>query len=58
MGTGADSNIPENKEECEMNPFIEHWINFCQTSKRGLIGLSNMIADELEQKDDELESNA
>lgn len=49
--------IEKIKSECDLNEHVQHWLNFCQTSKRGLIGLSNLIADELSQKDEEEELN-
>ncbi len=31
------------KDEVEMNPHVEHWVNFCASSKRGLIGLHGIL---------------
>ena len=27
------------EDEVDMNPHVRHWIDFCRSSKRGLIGL-------------------
>lgn len=39
--------------ECEMNEHIQHWIDFCKTTKRGLIGLSNLMTEELNQEEEQ-----
>jgi UDP-N-acetylglucosamine acyltransferase len=40
------------EQECEMNEQVAHWIQFCKSTKRGLIGLSNLICDELNQQEE------
>lgn len=44
--------IEKISQECEMTEHVKHWIEFCKTSKRGLIGLSNLLGDELAQEED------
>jgi UDP-N-acetylglucosamine acyltransferase len=39
-------------QECEMTEHVAHWIEFCKTTKRGLIGLSNLMSEELDQTED------
>ncbi|MBS0628056.1 MAG: hypothetical protein JSS09_07590 [Verrucomicrobia bacterium] len=37
-----------------MNSYVEHWVHFCKSSKRGLIGLHNV--ESVQEEDvDELE---
>lgn len=33
------------ESEVDMNPHIQHWVNFCRTSKRGLIGFQGTSSD-------------
>lgn len=42
------------EKQVPMNPYVEHWLSFCRSSKRGLIGLHN--ADAVQEEDvDEVE---
>ncbi len=34
------------ENEIEMNQHVKHWIDFCKTSKRGLIGLQGSLSEE------------
>lgn len=34
------------EEECEMLPEIKHWLHFCRTTKRGLMGLQSAATEE------------
>jgi hypothetical protein len=36
-----------------MNEHVRHWVDFCRTSKRGLIGLQGLIQN-LQEEDEEL----
>jgi len=40
------------EEELEMIPEIRHWLEFCRTTKRGLMGLQG-VTKEFEESDDE-----
>lgn len=47
-------NLIEN--EVEMNPHVQHWLDFCRASKRGLIGFQGLLGQVLPSEDfDELE---
>jgi UDP-N-acetylglucosamine acyltransferase len=44
------------ENEVESNPHVQHWIEFCRTSKRGLIGFQGLPSQALPDEDfDELE---
>lgn len=43
------------ESEVEMNPHVMHWLEFCRTTKRGLIGLDGSSAPLPEEGYDELE---
>jgi UDP-N-acetylglucosamine acyltransferase len=44
------------ESEVEMNPHVQHWIDFCRNSKRGLIGFQGISTQALPEEDfDELE---
>ncbi len=44
------------EREVETNPHIQHWIEFCRSSKRGLIGFQGALSQPLPNEDfDELE---
>lgn len=40
------------EKEVPMNPYVEHWISFCRSSKRGLIGLHSLDAVQEEEVDE------
>ncbi len=42
------------EEEVEMNDELVHWVNFCRTSKRGLIGLHRGCSEDLLEEDSEV----
>jgi len=44
------------ESEVEMNPDVRHWVDFCRSSKRGLIGFQGLLGQALPSEDfDELE---
>lgn len=49
------------EQECEPLPEIQNWLNFCRSTKRGLMGLQGILsAEELEEQleEDEVTANA
>ncbi len=44
------------EKEVDMNPYVQHWVDFCRTSKRGLIGFTKkpMEAEESLEEYEEL----
>jgi UDP-N-acetylglucosamine acyltransferase len=43
------------EKEVPSNPHVQHWIDFCRNSKRGLIGLQGITSTQQEEDFDELE---
>ncbi len=43
------------ESEVEISPHVQHWIDFCKTSKRGLIGLHSTRLEEDFDEEEELE---
>ena len=43
------------EEEVVMTPHVQHWIEFCRTSKRGLIGLQGIVQSLEDEEMKELE---
>jgi UDP-N-acetylglucosamine acyltransferase len=44
--------IKKIEDEIEMTPEVQHWVDFCKTSKRGLIGLGNLDQEAESEKAD------
>jgi len=42
------------ERDVSMNDHVRHWLDFCRTSKRGLIGLQGLIQNLQEEEDEEL----
>ncbi len=51
-GLRLEESLRRIENEIEMLPEIEHWINFCRNSKRGIIGLQGITQGQLEDYDD------
>ncbi len=43
------------EDEVDMNPHVRHWIDFCRSSKRGLIGLQGTGQDDFDSYEELLE---
>lgn len=44
------------ENEVELNPHVQHWLEFCRTSRRGLIGLQGVPSPSMQEEEfDELE---
>ncbi len=44
------------KRRSTLNPYVKHWIDFCRSSKRGLIGFRGISAQSLSDEEyEELE---
>jgi UDP-N-acetylglucosamine acyltransferase len=41
------------EDEVLMTSHVQHWVEFCRTSKRGLIGLQGVVQS-LQEEDDEM----
>lgn len=52
-GLSVQEALTRIEQEVEMNPYVEHWLSFFRSSKRGVIGLQGM--DIASEEEDELE---
>lgn len=44
-GLHLDEALKRIEEEVDMNPHVKHWVQFCRSSRRGLIGGSHVVID-------------
>ncbi len=44
-GLHIEDALKKIEEEVPSNPHVDHWINFCRTSRRGLIGFQGVVVE-------------
>jgi UDP-N-acetylglucosamine acyltransferase len=53
MGLHVDEALRLIEREVDLNPHVQHWLTFCRSSRRGLIGFQG-IANDLQEEYEEL----
>lgn len=52
-GLSMAAALDQIEREVDLNPHVQHWVDFCRTSKRGLIGLHGSSTVSLQEEEEE-----